>query len=120
MGLTLSLIWFLFFSNGIALCDLVCRMLKNFRLPCRMTLHPFQVRPRQERVHFKYVYQRCSYIVVVSDVVHRTTYEDLLKTHRILVFACAEIMKRPSTEADKPILDSSTLVTNLVPSTAKR
>jgi hypothetical protein len=53
------------------------------------------------------------------DVVHRTTYENLLETHRILVFACAEIIKRPPAEADEPILDPSTSVTNLAPNTAK-
>ena len=55
----------------------------------------------------------------MSDMVHSATYEDLLKTHRILVFTCAEIMKLPPTEDDKPILVSSTSVTNLVPDTAK-
>ena len=35
------------------------------------------------------------------------------------MFAWAEIMKRPPTETDKRILDSSILVINLVPNSAK-
>jgi hypothetical protein len=70
-----------------------------------------------KNVTIKYVYQRCSYIVIMSDAVHTGRHTRTFS--RILVFAYAEIMRRPPTETDKPILDSSTSVTNLVPNTVK-